>query len=138
MILDNTIGYMISRVARKIHYAVDEVFKAYGITVEQWVALKTIAEYEPLCQKTLAEKIEKNQNTVKALVTHLDDKGFIDRTPNPDDMRHMMLRTTERGRALVARLTELDEHKNFDFLGALSEAEQEDLRRMLRKIEARL
>ena len=46
----------------------------------------------------------------------------------------MMLRTTERGRALVARLTELDEHKNFDFLGALSEAEQEELRRMLRKI----
>ena len=45
---------------------------------------------------------------------------------------------TERGRALVARLTELDEHKNFDFLGALSEAEQEDLRRMLRKIEERL
>ena len=102
------------------------------------MALKTIAEYEPLCQKALAERIEKNQNTVKALVTHLDDKGFIDRTPNPDDMRHMMLRTTERGRALVARLTELDEHKNFDFLGALSEAEQEDLRRMLRKIEARL
>ena len=60
MILDNTIGYMISRVARKIHYAVDEVFKAYGITVEQWVALKTITEYEPLCQKALAEKIEKN------------------------------------------------------------------------------
>ncbi|MCI7716289.1 MAG: hypothetical protein MSH67_03790, partial [Mitsuokella jalaludinii] len=59
-------------------------------------------------------------------------------TPNPDDMRHMMLRTTERGRALVARLTELDEHKNFDFLGALSEAEQEELRRMLRKIEERL
>ena len=120
MILDNTIGYMISRVARKIHYAVDEVFKAYGITVEQWVALKTIAEYEPLCQKALAEKIVR------------------DRTPTPADMRHRMRRPPERGRALVARLTELDEHKNFDFLGALSEAEQEDLRRMLRKIEARL
>ena len=138
MILDNTIGYMICRIGRKIHYAVDEVFKAYGITVEQWVALKTIEEHEPLCQKALAEKIEKNQNTVKALVTHLDDKGFIDRTPNPDDMRHMMLRTTAKGRALVEQLTELDEHANLDFLGALSEAEQEELRRMLRKIEERL
>ena len=43
MTLDDTIGYMISRVARKIHYAVDGMFKEYGITVEQWVALKTIA-----------------------------------------------------------------------------------------------
>lgn len=61
MTLDDTIGYMLGRIARKIHYRVDGVFKEYGITVEQWVALKTIAEYEPLCQKALAERIEKTR-----------------------------------------------------------------------------
>lgn len=138
MTLDDTIGYMLGRIARKIHYRVDGVFKEYGITVEQWVALKTIAEYEPLCQKALAERIEKNQNTVKALVMHLENKGCIDRTPDPSDMRHMILRTTEKGRDCVERLSALDEHANLDFLGALSTDEQEELRRMLRKIEAKL
>lgn len=50
----------------------------------------------------------------------------------------MILRTTEKGRDCVERLSALDEHANLDFLGALSTDEQEELRRMLRKIEAKL
>ena len=35
MKLSETTGYTLCRIARKIHYQVDEIFKPYGITVEQ-------------------------------------------------------------------------------------------------------
>ena len=44
MKLDETPGYALCRIARKVHYQIDLIFKEEGMTVEQWVALKTISE----------------------------------------------------------------------------------------------
>ena len=136
--LNDTTGYTICRIARKIHYRVDELFKPYGLTVEQWVALKSIEEHAPLYQKELALVIEKNQNTVKSLVTHLEDKGFISRTPDPRDKRNLMLAVTGKGRALIAPLSVIDEKANTDFFSHFSPEEMKALEALLAKVEEKL
>ena len=136
--LNDTTGYTICRIARKIHYRVDELFKPYGLTVEQWVALKSIEEHAPLYQKELALVIEKNQNTVKSLVTHLEDKGFISRTPDPRDKRNLMLAVTGKGRALIAPLSAIDEKANTDFFSHFSPEEMKALEALLAKVEEKL
>lgn len=140
MILDEMLGYAICRVARKIHYRIDEMFTAYGITVEQWSALKTIEEHEQenFCQKDLAKKLEKNQNTIKTLVAHLSKKDFIERCPDPDDRRNMLLFTTKKGRQLIEELSALDQKANLELLEGLSAREREDLKRILAKLEKNL
>lgn len=140
MILDEMLGYVICRVARKIHYRIDEAFTAYGITVEQWSALKIIEEHEKdsLCQKELAGYLEKNQNTVKTLVSHLDKKGFIRRSPDVKDKRNMLLHTTAKGQQLIQRLSALDQQVNLDLLENLSVEERQALKKILAKIEKRL
>ena len=62
MELDNTLGFILGRVSRKVHYRLDEIFKANDITIEQWVGLRMIDEEGPLCQKELADRMEKNQS----------------------------------------------------------------------------
>lgn len=140
MILDEMLGYVICRVARKIHYRLDEAFTVYGITVEQWSALKIIEEHEQenLCQKELAGYLEKNQNTVKTLVGHLDKKGFIRRSPDAQDKRNMLLHTTEKGQMLIQKLSALDQQVNLDLLKDLSAEERGALKKILAKIEKRL
>lgn len=140
MILDEMLGYVICRVARKIHYRLDEAFTVYGITVEQWSALKIIEEHEQenLCQKELAGYLEKNQNTVKTLVSHLDKKGFIRRSPDAQDKRNMLLHTTEKGQMLIQKLSALDQQVNLDLLKDLSVEERGALKKILAKIEKRL
>lgn len=140
MILDEMLGYVICRVARKIHYRLDEAFTVYGITVEQWSALKIIEEHEQenLCQKELAGYLEKNQNTVKTLVSHLDKKGFIRRSPDAQDKRNMLLHTTEKGQMLIQKLSALDQQVNLDLLKDLSAEERGALKKILAKIEKRL
>ncbi len=135
MKLSETTGYTICRIARKIHYQVDELFKPYGITVEQWSALKTIAEEAPLSQKDLALLIEKNQNTVKALVSHLEKKHLISRETNPSDKRNKILQVTEAGKTLVQKLSFLDEKANLDFLQSFSPEDKADLNRLLMQVE---
>lgn len=52
MKLDETPGYALCRIARKVHYQIDLIFKEEGMTVEQWVALKTISENQPSSRRS--------------------------------------------------------------------------------------
>ena len=42
MKLDETPGYALCRIARKVHYQIDLIFKEEGMTVEQWVAMACV------------------------------------------------------------------------------------------------
>ncbi len=138
MKLSETTGYTLCRIARKIHYQVDEIFKPYGITVEQWAALKTIEEKAPLSQKQLSDSLEKNQNTVKALVTHLLSKGWITRHLDPSDKRNQLLTLTETGQQITKELSFLDEKANLAFLQTFTAEENETFSKLLAKIETSL
>lgn len=138
MKLSETTGYTLCRIARKIHYQVDEIFKPYGITVEQWAALKTIEEKAPLSQKQLSDSLEKNQNTVKALVTHLLAKGWIARHLDPSDKRNQLLTLTETGQQITKELSFLDEKANLAFLQTFTAKENETFSKLLAKIETSL
>ena len=138
MKLSETTGYTLCRIARKIHYQVDEIFKPYGITVEQWAALKTIEEKAPLSQKQLSDSLEKNQNTVKALVTHLQSKGWITRHLDPSDKRNQLLTLTETGQQITKELSFLDEKANLAFLQTFTAEENETFSKLLAKIETSL
>ncbi len=138
MKLSETTGYTLCRIARKIHYQVDEIFKPYGITVEQWAALKTIEEKAPLSQKQLSDSLEKNQNTVKALVTHLLAKGWITRHLDPSDKRNQLLTLTETGQQITKELSFLDEKANLAFLQTFTAEENETFSKLLAKIETSL
>lgn len=138
MKLSETTGYTICRIARKIHYQVDETFKPYGITVEQWAALKTIEEKAPLSQKQLADSLEKNQNTVKSLIDHLIDKGWITRNMDPSDKRNQLLQLTKEGQQIAKELAFLDEKANLAFLQTFTAEESQTLSKLLDKIETSL
>ena len=135
MKLDDTLGYLLNRTARRVHYRIDDFFKAHGLTVEQWVGLKTIGEEGPLCQKELALRIDKNQNTVKALVDRLLAKGLIRRQPDEKDRRNMLLTLSPKGKEKIETLSPLEDRINETMEKALTPEEIKTFRRLLLKVE---
>lgn len=138
MELDNALGFILGRVSRKVHYRLDEIFKSHHLTIEQWVGLRIIHEDGPLCQKELADQMEKNQNTVKALVDRLEDKGLIRRSVDPMDKRSLTLTLTDRGLALMRSLYPLEAEVNELIEGSLSKKQTETLKGLLLKLEMKL
>ena len=108
------------------------------MTVEQWVALKTISENQPLIQKELGRLIEKTPNTVKSLAERLEKKNFIKRTPDPSDHRNLILTVTEKGQKFTEEYSALDEKANEALTSSLTKEEMEELARLLDKIEKNL
>lgn len=133
--LDDTLGYILNRVARKIHYQLNDLFKGWGITVDQWIALRFIAEDGPLCQKSLAEKLEKNPNTIKAMVDQLSKRELIHREPDENDKRLMVLTLSDKGRSLISEIEPKEEEINTCVTNGLTEEEERTVIRLLRKLE---
>lgn len=134
------LGSLLWRVAKKIHYRVDNEFVPYGITVEQWTALRTIKEHEKkaFCQKDLALTIHKNQNTIKSLITHLESKELIHRTIDTSDKRNILLTTTDKGKELIHTLNCIEQQANASVFNSISPLEKDVLRQILTKIEKEL
>lgn len=133
--IDDTLGYMIYKTARKVHRHIEKIFVPYGLTIEQWVAMKVLAENPNISQKTLSDIMEKDQNTVKAIVTRLMQKNYVHRTINNVDRRAFFLNLTDEGSQLIEKLSAEDESANHSLENALGEANSEQIKHILRQIE---
>lgn len=70
--------------------------------------LKKLSEQEGISQKQLAIKLDKDQNTVKAIIDKLEKNGFVIRLQNPNDKRAFTLFLTEKAKRLLPLFMEID------------------------------
>ena len=135
MRIDDTLGYLICRTARKVHRHIKKKFSPYGLTVEQWVAMKILAETPDISQKELSAQMKRDPNTVKAIVDRLIKKDYVKRDLNPSDRRAFLLQLTKAGQLLVDKLAAADEQENRQLEEKLGEADTVSMKKMLLQIE---
>jgi DNA-binding MarR family transcriptional regulator len=56
---------------------------------------------------TLAERAEMTKQAMGELVAYLEERGYVDRVPDPSDRRAKLVRTTDKGREVYAIVREL-------------------------------
>ncbi len=113
--LDESIGFQLSRTTRKISQLLASRFETFGITPEQYSVLQRLAEQDGVTQKELATRAEKDQTNVTRILDQLERKGLIVRKPNEGDRRSFLVHGTEKGRRLAAELAPV-ERKTIDGL----------------------
>jgi MarR family len=68
------------------------------------------------------------------LVDRLERDGLVERVADPDDRRGLLVGLTRKGRALVSRVGPSHLENERRLLAALTEEEQAELARLLRKL----
>jgi DNA-binding MarR family transcriptional regulator len=56
---------------------------------------------------TLAERAEMTKQAMGELVAYLEERGYVDRVPDPSDRRAKLVRPTAKGREVYAIVREL-------------------------------
>ncbi len=95
--------------------------------------LALLKKADNLTQKELAYLLNIRQQSLGELLRKLEQGGYITREPSQKDKRAMMIRLTEKGKAL--------EFQEFDFkevFSCLNEAEQEQMAQYLERISNHL
>ncbi len=76
----------------------------YDISVTQCYALEGLARLGGMTLNDLAAHLYLDKSTASRVVDALERKGYVARTPHPDDRRAVLLEATETGRALETRI----------------------------------
>ena len=82
----------------------------------------------------LAERAQITKQSMGELVRYLEERGYVERVPDPSDGRAMLIRRTERGWALNRMARRLVQEIQDEWAAALGEEEMEQLLRLLQRL----
>jgi MarR family transcriptional regulator, 2-MHQ and catechol-resistance regulon repressor len=105
-----------------------------GVTMGQFAVLEALLHLGPMCQHTLAEKLLRSGGNMTLVVDNLQKRGWVKRERQERDRRVVEIHLTPKGRRLITRI--FPEHAKViaRVMSELTPAEQEDLRRIARKL----
>jgi DNA-binding MarR family transcriptional regulator len=91
---------MLAPLMRELTAAERPILDAHGLTMWGYVVLLALDRSPMRTQAALAEAIGADKTRIIATLDDLQDSGFIERTPDPDDRRVRLLAITESGRTV--------------------------------------
>jgi len=131
----------ISRLARAIEPRLEDVYREHGLEPGWHDVLATLRRSGPSYQLRPSDftgsLMLTSSGTTKRL-DRLERAGLIERSPDPDDRRGVVITLTDEGRALIDRVTEAHLANEERLLAGLSAAERDRLAALLRKLTVTL
>ncbi|WP_368666568.1 MarR family winged helix-turn-helix transcriptional regulator [Brachyspira sp. SAP_772] len=134
----NNIGYDICYTARKIYQYIGKQIINFDITPEQLIVLKELAKEEGISQKELSIKLDKDQNTVKAMIDKLEIKSFIRRKENKLDKRAFSLFLTEKAKKELPIIENYENQVLNTIVKELNPNDAETIKNTLKKIRSNI
>lgn len=134
--LQDHLGYWLRAVSNAVSHAFARRLDGAGVTVAEWVFLRTLHDGDGIAPSLLAERMGMTKGAISKLADRLAEKGLVERTPHPEDGRAHRLALTPAGRALVPRLAGIADGNDAAFFAALEPAERRRLETLLRKLAA--
>lgn len=130
-----------------IFYSLDKAIRSYrrmaqatidraglDITVDQWLVLRVLLEYDDLTQHDIAERVFKDQASVARILALLTRRGLVSAVPLPHDGRRSQLRVTEAGHRILDAVQPIILQNRALALQGVSEEELVLLRPVLERI----
>lgn len=133
-----SLGFILSDVARMWRRAFNRRVHDLGLTQAQWQALAHISLNRGLRQAQLADILEVQPISVARLVDRMEAAGWICRKPDPADRRAINLYPTQKAEPILSKMQAYAAEVRRFALEGVSEAEQQALRHALMTIKKNL
>jgi len=132
--LEVHLGYWLRFVSNHVSQAFARRLVASGVTVAEWVMLREMFDVAELAPSELAERTGLTRGAVSKLVERLVEKKLMRRDAADDDGRSQRVALTGAGRRIVPKLAATADENDEEFFSALSKAEREALRALMKKL----
>lgn len=104
------------------------------LTSSQFGVLEALFHLGPLCQGELAAKLLRSGASTTSVVEGLEKRGLVVRQRTEEDKRFVRVALTGKGRRLIEEIFPRHAAAVARRFGVLTEEEQEQLRRLCRKL----
>jgi DNA-binding MarR family transcriptional regulator len=127
---------MLTLLARQTVAAEQPVLAAHGLSMWGYIVLSALDGSPIRTQAALAEAIGADKTRIIPTLDELQERGYIERTPDPDDRRARLLAITESGRSIKDQVQAAIQHGEERWLGRLSAGDREVFLRALRQLSS--
>jgi DNA-binding MarR family transcriptional regulator len=127
----------LGRAARYVDHGHEEFFSQHDLTRADWDVLAGLRRVGPpyrLSPTELYRGLMRASGTITHRLQRLEKAGLIERAPDPDDGRGILVQLTKSGVKLVDKLAALHLENERGMLAGLSDREREQLARLLEKL----
>lgn len=132
--MHNTFGFLLGKAYRDLHYIIEQYFKPYDITLDQWILLRQLDSSEPISQKILASKTCKDQSNTTRILDQLERKGLVERLPNQNDRRSFLITKTPKANAWMSELRTRKKQAMNIATADISDEDLANMKQLLRSI----
>jgi DNA-binding MarR family transcriptional regulator len=135
--LTKHLGFWLRTVSNHVSHAFAVKVAAQGVTVAEWVVMRSLYGKDSMTPSRLAADIGMTRGAITKLADRLIAKSLIVRRSRPDDGRSQTLALTKRGTELVPELAELADCNDAEFFDHLSADERKRVERLLKQLVER-
>lgn len=117
--LEAHLGFWLRQVSNHVSARFRSLLAAEGVTVTEWVALRTLWSDTPTTHASLVQTLGMTKGAASKVVSRLEEKGLAARQRADAGIREQQLALTPAGRALVPRLAALADANDAHCFGHL-------------------
>jgi DNA-binding MarR family transcriptional regulator len=133
-VLDEQVGHLLRR-AHQRHAAIfQEMIDDAQLTPLQFAALMKLADVGETSQNQLGRLTAMDAATMQGVIKRLIVRGLVERRPDPDDRRRLLLTLSPNGAALAGRVAERGLEISAKTLEPLSAAERDTFLKLLARL----
>ena len=131
---DETLSEAFWAVARELRHLSRETLAPWDIAPSHSRALGVLMLQGVMRLSELSEHLHIAPRSGTDVVDALQERGLVERRPDPDDRRAMLVSLTGEGRRVGAAIGSARDAETQRFFGLLSESDRADLARILRTL----
>jgi DNA-binding MarR family transcriptional regulator len=128
---------MLAELARKTMAAEQPVLAAHGLSMWGYIVLSALDRSPIRTQAALAQAIGADKTRIIPTLDELQQQGYIERVPDPDDRRVRLLEITESGRSIKNTVQLAIQRGEEHWLGRLSANDRDAFLRALQQLSGR-
>jgi DNA-binding MarR family transcriptional regulator len=128
---------MLAPLIREMIAAEEPVLEAHGLTMWGYVVLSALDKSSMRTQAALAAAIGADKTRIIRTLDDLQDDGYIERKPDPDDRRVRLLAITDSGRRVKDAVQGEIQRGEERWLGELGADERRTFLRVLERLTRR-
>lgn len=103
-VLEEQYGFLLRRAQQRYLPLFQEMMGPGGPTPTQFAALCKLAGGAEISQNRLGRLTAMDPATIKGVIGRLAERGLVERLPDPNDQRRLLIRLTEAGHAAMPEL----------------------------------
>lgn len=134
MKIEECIFYQLSKANQAAARFLSERLASFNVTSVQGVVLNFLSEEDQLTSKQLGQRTKLDSATLTGILDRLEAMDLLERRPNPEDRRAILICLTKKGEKLAGEVRETIQKANRKLLSGFVGQEERALKAMLRRI----